>query len=165
MAGGGRRFSRSRAPWRPWVISRISSSPWASSCAGNTEDARDFFYVARHSLFAPRAPLPLGDIGGHFVNVSLVEFAPPLRRPWVISRISCSPWASVCAGNTGDARNVYFEFSTVFRGRRFWQVWSRLFCREFLVQNLGRLLVAHRFDAGGVRTGQTPLRAGHSNPC
>ena len=46
-----------------------------------------------------------------------------------------------------------------FGGDYFVEIW------EFRFQDLGRLLVAHRFDAGGVRTGQTPLRAGHSNPC
>ena len=51
----------------------------STSGAGDREGAREFSRDSWRPLAAPRAPFAPGDTGGLFVNVTLVEFAPPLR--------------------------------------------------------------------------------------
>jgi len=92
-----------------------------------------------------------------FVYVTFVEFE-------VISRLSCSPGVFNRAGNTGNAREMFLDFLAFFVDITFGKFWVDYFPGVSGPESRPTF-VAHRFDAGGVGTGPTLLRAGHSNPC
>ena len=92
-----------------------------------------------------------------FVYVTFVEFE-------VVSRLSCSPGVSNRAGNTGNAREFFLDFLAFFVDMILGEFWVDYFPGVSGPESRPTF-VAHRFDAGGVGTGPTLLRAGHSNPC
>ena len=59
------------------------------------------------------APLPPGDIGGHFVNEPLVEFAPPLRRRLLLEVCQVG-LGSTSALETGRMLAMFFVIPRVF---------------------------------------------------
>ena len=105
----------------------------------------------------PLCPIASWRQRGVFVYVTFVEFG-------VISRLSCSPWASICAGNTRNPREMFLEFLAFFVDVAFGKFGVDYFPGVSGPESRPTF-VAHRFDAGGVGTGPTLLRAGHSNPC
>ena len=140
--------------------------------------------VSWRPLAAPRAPLPPGDIGYLFVNVTLVEFAPPLRRRSLL--VVCHVGlGSTTALETGRMLGICISsFAPRFHKHRFGQVLGRLFRRDLvgfgsrISVDFWSLTFSTQGESGQARhpcelgtpthadAGElTPLRAGNLHPC